>query len=192
MTTRSTTLLLAAALLAVTATAGSGADQVCLAPSDAWGCFLCDLPIPMNATGFTTAGSPCTVSIGYGGRWTVSASDQDPYVNQGPLGFGNTTLYLWLAAAGCGYGFSNGEIVLDSDVPIVSYTPVASGYQSWFASPDGTHATLSAGLSCTGPTVVGELVLSRVGFHSVPTDGFASPSDIQDFETWGRVKALYR
>ena len=103
-----------------------GGGEVCLEADDAFGCCPCDLKITMDWVGYSSIGEPCAtlpdvpLSLQHYrylyperyegwwiGLWTLSTSTMDPFdrTSQPSL---ETTLYLWLVDAGCGYGFAGG------------------------------------------------------------------------------------
>jgi hypothetical protein len=176
------------------------AGDVCLQPSWGWGCFPCDVPIEFDWVGYGTAGPPCrspglegpgsaaAESVPDRGWWrglyTLSASDTDPFDNEGPLPV-DKVLSLWLASAGCGYGFSSGNMELFSDTPITSYTPVVPGSHAWTPSSDPRRGTLEFVVGCIAdhrPLLIGKFSFSRKR---------SDPFDAQR-PSWGFVKSRWR
>jgi hypothetical protein len=156
------------------------------------------LPIGFAWIGYSTSGIPCSFPPPYRpgatasdtessrgwweGLFTLSASNRDPFDNQGRLPL-DAVLYLWIADAGCGYGFADAGVHLYGDMPVSSYTPIAAGFHTWTPSVDPRRSTLKVSLDCArDPTLVGKFSLSRR--RSEPFDE-ARPS-------WGLVKSKWR
>ena len=140
-------------------------------------------------------GSPEEARGWWDGLWTLSTSDQDPYVNQGPF-LSDLDLHLWLVDTGCGYGFNDGYLAVQSDFRIESYEPVATGFQTWTPQADRKGGWLDVGLGCVGAGVVGTFRISRVHRESrsvdIPLQAPTDPPSSIETGTWGSVKALYR
>ena len=180
--------------LSILAPAGSApAGELCLAPNPENGNNLTrrcgNLDLYMNDyLGYSETGSPCNSTptavecfdIDYEiMRWSISASDQDPWVNTGPLGGGPARLYLWLPCVPWSEGWLSAEFALVGDLEVTGFVP-RNGFVN-----HGTATALTLenpGLGCIHDVLVGEILIG--GALSVEPDVDSAP--------WGRVKAIYR
>jgi hypothetical protein len=195
-----------------------GGGEVCLepAPAGAWGCCPCDLEIEMDWVGYDATHSQCSSlpevpwSLDHyrylyperehgwwRGLWTLSTSTIDPFEvrTQSSL---ETSLYLWLVDAGCGYGFSGGGVVVHSDLPVVSYDPLSSGSHRWTLAPDSLGGSLWVDFPCRTPCgpgqfwdpprVIGLFRFARVRRREAPFES----TDTVRAAPWSEVKGQFR
>ena len=111
---------------------------------------------------------------------TLSASDEDPYLNFGEIP-SDGRLYLWNVGSGLADpDWGEFELYVLGDIPILSFEPIAIGETIW--NPTTGHFYFNA---CFGPRpdIVGAFIVDA---GSVAVDEPATP------RSWGRVKAFYR
>jgi hypothetical protein len=166
------------------------AADLCLGPSSSGQILTFDCPpipeaYPTNWLGYDTVADPCRSGVTSdclhteGFIWTISSSDEDPFVNTGPLS-GFPSLYLWFYCADFPIpgGIAAAEFDLVGSIDVLAFT-----HLNGFLNAGGPRTLLLAVGGCPrGPVVAGSILVNAA----------TAAGSMVEVSSFGRVKALYQ